>query len=417
MSFVNVNEIQIYEDEIQEYDILKDIITTYNQEDAFYVLDLGIIMKKHQDWIKKMPRIVPYYAVKCNPNPMVIKLLADMNACFDCASKQEIQEVMQLGISPDRIIFANPTKCPSHIIFAKNKGVKKVVIDNELELFKIKQYFPEAKIIIRFRCDSNSDSIKYVKLGIKFGCNPDDEAKELIKLIKNQGLVLHGFSFHVGSPCKEYNAYKRGIEICKELITFAKSIGCEDIKLIDIGGGFPGESGYQIDEVSYAINDAIKEIDPAIEIISEPGRYYVTAAFTLAGYLHSKKTVSNGNSLIQMYYVNCGVYSGFIEELLNLNSRQPISLYNPVFDNKYLSTIWGPTCDSCDCIIKDVLLPEFYVGDWLIWKNMGAYTTSRVCEFNGFLPPIVHSFIRKSQWQDFCAIIGRNVNCHLFELE
>ncbi|KAF7379224.1 hypothetical protein HZH68_017069 [Vespula germanica] len=87
MSFVNVNETQIYEDEIQEDDILKDIITTYNQEDAFYLLDLGIIMKKHQDWIKKMPRIVPYYAVKCNPNPMVIKLLADMNACFDCASK------------------------------------------------------------------------------------------------------------------------------------------------------------------------------------------------------------------------------------------------------------------------------------------------------------------------------------------
>ncbi|KAF7379225.1 hypothetical protein HZH68_017070 [Vespula germanica] len=87
MSSINLDAIHIYKDEIQEYDILKDIITTYNQEDAFYVLDLGIIMKKHQDWIKKMPRIVPYYAVKCNPNPMVIKLLADMNACFDCASK------------------------------------------------------------------------------------------------------------------------------------------------------------------------------------------------------------------------------------------------------------------------------------------------------------------------------------------
>ncbi|XP_043685388.1 antizyme inhibitor 2-like [Vespula pensylvanica] len=87
MSSINVNEIQIYEDEIKEYDILKKIITTYDQEDAFYILDLGIIMKKHQDLIEKMPRIVPYYAIKCNSNPMVIKLLAAMNGSFDCASK------------------------------------------------------------------------------------------------------------------------------------------------------------------------------------------------------------------------------------------------------------------------------------------------------------------------------------------
>nr|KAF7387680.1 hypothetical protein H0235_018402 [Vespula pensylvanica] len=192
MSSINVNEIQIYEDEIKEYDILKKIITTYDQEDAFYILDLGIIMKKHQDLIEKMPRIVPYYAIKCNSNPMVIKLLAAMNGSFDCASKQEIQEVMQLGISPDRIIFANPTKCPSHIIFAKSFGVKKMTVDGRLELLKIKRLFPEAKIIIRFRCDSNSFA-KYVKLGIKFGCEPVDEAKELIQLTKDLDLMLYGF--------------------------------------------------------------------------------------------------------------------------------------------------------------------------------------------------------------------------------
>lgn len=57
----NVNEIQIYEDKFKDYDILKNVITTRDQEDAFYILDLGIIMKQHQEWIKKMPRIVPYY--------------------------------------------------------------------------------------------------------------------------------------------------------------------------------------------------------------------------------------------------------------------------------------------------------------------------------------------------------------------
>ncbi|KAF7379228.1 hypothetical protein HZH68_017073 [Vespula germanica] len=403
----SIKKIEIYEDQIKEYDILKKIITTLDQEDAFYILDLGIIIKKHQDWIKKMPRVVPYYAVKCNSNPMVIKLLAAMNANFDCASKQEIQDVMQLGILPDRIIFANPTKCPSHIKFAKSVGVDKMTVDGKLELFKIKKLFPEA---------NKSVSTDSVNLGMKFGCNPDDEAKKLIQLTKDLDLILYGFSFHVGSPCKEFNAYKHGIEICKEFITFAKSIGCKDIKLIDIGGGFPGESGTEIDELSYVINDAIKEIDPTIEIISEPGRYYVTSAFTLAAYLHSKKTIWEENSPRHMYYINCGVYSGFVDELLNLHSRQPISLSNkdnllqPVSDKQYLSTICGPTCNSFDCIIKDVLLPEFHIGDWLVWSDMGSYTSSISFEFCGYMPLVVHPFIRKSQWQDFCAFTRCDIN-------
>ncbi|XP_047370254.1 ornithine decarboxylase 1-like [Vespa velutina] len=410
MSSINVQEIHLYEDEIEEYEIIKRIISTRDQEDAFYILDLGDIIKKHQDWIKKMPRVVPFYAIKCNTHPMVIKILAAMNANFDCASKQEVQQVMQLNISPDRIIFANPTKYPSHIKFAKSVGVEKMTVDGKCELYKIKKLFPEAKIVIRFRCDGISIVARCVKLGIKFGCEPGDEAKELIQLTKDLGLILYGFSFHVGSPCVEFNAYVRGIEICKELISFAKSIECNDIKLIDIGGGFPGEREFQIDEISHMINDAIKEIDPTIEIISEPGRYYVTSAFTLASFVHSKKTVSVGNNLKQMYYVSCGVYSGFIEELYKLKSRRPYSLFSPVSDKKYNSSLWGPTCDSGDCIIKDVLLPEFEIGDWLVWNDMGAYGTSIACKFNGFMPPLVHSFIRKSQWEDFCVIMNRFIN-------
>lgn len=141
-----------------------------------------------------------------------------------------------------------------------------------------------------------------------------------------------------------------------------------------------------------------------------------------------------GNSLKHMYYVNCGTYSGFMEEYLKLNSRCPISLFNvyyysyniftifiyvcmyiclllkgnllqPVSDKVYYSTIWGPTCDSYDCINRDVLLPEYHIGDWLVWKDMGAYTTSRTCDFNGFSSPAVHLFIRKSQWSIWIFVI------------
>lgn len=87
-------------------------------------------------------------------------------------------------------------------------------------------------------------------LGLKFGCEPEKEALRLIKLTKNLGLNLHGFSFHVGSPCgNDLEAYSRGIAICKQLMTFSRDIGCDNAQLIDIGGGFPGESGTNVDEV------------------------------------------------------------------------------------------------------------------------------------------------------------------------
>lgn len=108
----------------------------------------------------------------------------------------------------------------------------------------ISQWFN--RIIIRIRCDAkNSD----IELGLKFGCEPDEDAVRLMQLTMDLGLTLHGFSFHVGSPCGELNAYSRGINICRRLFAIAKTMGCKDVQLIDIGGGFPGVRGADIDKV------------------------------------------------------------------------------------------------------------------------------------------------------------------------
>lgn len=73
-------------------------------------------------------------------------------------------------------------------------------------------------------------------------------------------------------------------------------------------------------------------------------------------------------------------------------------------DEKFLSNLWGPTADSQDLIFKDVLLPELYIGDWLVWRDMGAYTLALSNTFNGFPIPDVKPFIRKTQWSVFVKI-------------
>ena len=84
---------------------------------------------------------------------------------------------------------------------------------------------------------------------MKFGCDPGQEAIKLIQATRDLNLELHGFSFHTGSPCGEVMAMSRGIGICKYLIDAARLMGCNDIQLIDIGGGIPGDSDFVIDEV------------------------------------------------------------------------------------------------------------------------------------------------------------------------
>nr|XP_033330974.1 ornithine decarboxylase 2-like [Megalopta genalis] len=391
---LTVDDVKLIEDTLDDVDIIRTIIKTTNDDKPFYILDIADVVQKYKDWTEKIPRVIPYYAMKCNPDPTVIKALASLNAGFDCASEKEIKDLIVLGIPSSRIIFANPTKVPSHIRFSKQVNVDRLTVDSEDELLKIKEIFPEARIVIRIRCDAkNSD----VCLGMKFGCDPGEEATRLIRLTKNLGLTLHGISFHVGSPCGEADAYGRGIEACKRLIAVAKSIGVQ-IEMIDIGGGFPGESGFRLDDLASVVNEAIKDLDPSVQIISEPGRYFVTSAFTIASYLHSRKLISWNEKEMRAYYVNCGVYSSFIEELLKLKARVPIPLNKPTSEKTFSSFLWGPTCDALDCILKNVMLPELDIGNWLIWGDMGAYSIAVCSSFNGFETPKVYPFVRKSQW-------------------
>jgi len=62
--------------------------------------------------------VTPHYAVKSNPHNSVVSRLIDLGASFDCASKGEIKQVLDLGGKPESIIFANPIKFPEDLRYA-----------------------------------------------------------------------------------------------------------------------------------------------------------------------------------------------------------------------------------------------------------------------------------------------------------
>lgn len=403
MKISNLDErIHVLDSTSTVYSVLKDIAESGSQEDAFYVCDISSVVKKHQEFKTFLPRVTPFYAVKCNDSLIVLEVLASLGTSFDCASKGEINKILQLGVDPSRIIYANPAKPASHIRHAANTGVELMTFDNESELHKTKKYFPNAKMVIRIRCDAE---VAQCQLGNKYGCDPITEAPALLKVARSMGINVVGVSFHVGSGCQDPPVFRRAIKAARELFNFAAKLGY-DFNLLDLGGGYPGNHGSSIEKIAEIINLALDDYfpDPSVQIIAEPGRYYVCSAFTLACNVHSIRTVnrndSNGNEnkTHYMYYINDGVYGSFNNILYDhqVVVAQPIKEYA---DSKlHSSSIWGPTCDGLDQVVNEMLLPELQLGDWLMFEDMGAYTTAVASSFNGFPISKVHVVAEESIW-------------------
>lgn len=395
------DRIQILDNEVSTTEIINELTLngTINQEDPFYIFNIGDVIRKHQNWIEKMPRIAPYYAVKCNDNDVVLATLALLGTSFDCASKGELSKILGLGVKPERIIFANPAKSKSAILFAKLMGVKMMTFDCETELQKIKNLYPDAHLVLRIVCEAE---IAQCALGKKFGCDPLTEAPKLLKAAKQMGLNIVGISFHVGSGCKDYPVYNKAIRFCRNLFDDAKELGF-DLSIVDIGGGFPGDNDKSIDEVSMIINESLEKYfpDERVRVIAEPGRYYVASAFTLICNVFSKKYIMNAATdepERMMLYINDGVYGSFNCLLYDHQIVKPILLKKSIqAEKKIKSTIFGPTCDALDEITNDIELPVTTdVGDFIYFENMGAYTVPVASPFNGFPLPKFFYYIERA---------------------
>ncbi|XP_014260200.1 ornithine decarboxylase 1-like [Cimex lectularius] len=382
------NAVSVIQDGRNAWKIIEDITSSPNQEDAFFVMNLKDIVKQYEAWVNTLPNIKPYYAVKCNDSEIVLKVLSALGTNFDCASKGEIGKVLSLGVKPERIIYANPVKQISHLRYAKSVGVNLMTFDSCSELYKIREYHPYAKLVLRI-CADAADS-QCPAMGLKFGIAPH-MAHTLIKLASSLNLDIIGVSFHVGSGCRENQAYKRALDYAKDVYEQCRNYGF-DIELIDIGGGFTKES---FENMSSSVLEGICEHFPFFKgsFIAEPGRFFVTNAYTLATRIHSKRIDKSSH----MYYINDGLYGSFNCLLFDKAEVLPIPLKKHS-GPMHKSTIWGPTCDSLDLITQNFPLPEMSLGDWIIFDNMGAYTITTSTNFNGFEQPKVHHFADKETW-------------------
>jgi ornithine decarboxylase len=322
-------------------------------------------------------------AIKCNPNNAIVKTLASLGVNFDCASKQEIQQILGSGISASRIIYANPTKMKSHINFAKGVGVDLMTFDNMAELEKVSECFPGARLVLRIITD---DSNSVCKFSTKFGA-PMDQTYSLLTRAKELCLNVVGISFHVGSGCMSTKSFVAAIQSAHKVFKQGEELGFE-FNVLDLGGGWPGtdDDGICFTEIADCIRPVLDEyFGPEVDIIAEPGRYFAAECHTLAVNVFAKRSMPDENNGRKfLYYINDGVYQSFNCIFFDHVHPKPLVFKPNGRTEMFKCTIFGPTCDSMDCIAKDIMMPELEVGEWLYFKNMGAYTTAAASPFNGF---------------------------------
>jgi len=366
----NIHEAEVFNDKLNQY---------LDEEDSIYLYDLSKLRELYKNWASLFPYIKAHYAVKCNPEIEILKTLAKSGASFDCASPKEIESVLSLKVSPRRIIYANPCKRIQDIAFAYERGVQYTTFDTLCELEKIHRVAPNMKLILRIYAN---DPTAQCVLSNKYGAFRN-EWESLLQRACELEMNIVGISFHIGSGACNPNVFEDAISQARNLFDIATNEYGFTMTILDIGGGF---SVTNVDSMSKSIHNAIdeyfpKELFPNVKYIAEPGRYFaetIAILFTkIIGLRERDDTID--------YWITDSLYGSFnciLYDHIHLNP-EPMNLDNEGAINEIKTTLWGPTCDGFDKIIENYMLPKMSCGDWIEWKNMGAYTIAGATDFNG----------------------------------
>ncbi len=353
------------------------------------VVNLRTIKKNFIQLKDSFPYAHIYYAVKSNPGIPVLRLLDSLGSNFDIASRYELDKVLSLNISPDRISYGNTIKKAKDIKYFYEKGVRMFATDSKEDLKTIAKNAPGSRVFVRILVE-NSPTADW-PLSRKFGCHPD-MAYDLLVLARDLGLTPYGISFHVGSQQRDIGQWNDAIAKTKYLFESLEDEEGIRLSMINMGGGFPAhyiqptnELKEYASEITRYLQDDFGEEIPMI--ILEPGRSLVgdSGILTSEIVLISRK---NNTALERWVYIDAGKFNGLIETIDE-------SIKYPVITEKDggkegLTIIAGPTCDSMDIIYeteKYKLPIDLKPGDQIYWLSTGAYTSTYASvAFNGFPP-------------------------------
>ena len=356
----------------------------------FLACDTRLVAQRLTGFEAALPGVRPFYALKCNSEPEILRTVATYGAGFEIASLGELRMLQDIGVDPSEVLYSNTVKPAAHVRAAYEAGVWRFAIDSEGELEKIARCAPGSAVYVRVRVD---DSGAVFPLSRKFGAE-SHHARALLLQARHLGLTPYGLTFHVGSQCTCTSAWVQALSSMGRLMRQLARDGLQ-LEMLDVGGGFParyGEPAPTIGEIGAVVTRALDEMlpyRPAL-IAAEPGRHLVAETAVMVAEVLGREVRAGEDWL----YLDVGAYNGLLETQQTVGQWR-FPLWSSRQDHGAVEhvpfTLTGPSCDSSDTMIYGALLPvTMSEGDRVYVGSAGAYTLSYASHFNGFPPPTAH---------------------------
>lgn len=338
---------------------------------------------------------IAHYALKANPNPRLLKLIASYGLGADCVSGNEITAALEAGIPASGVVFAGVGKSDREIeialkadIFCFNcESVPEMEVINELAA----KHNKTARIALRINPYIDAHTHKYITTGIeesKFGINISDLEMVVEKLQNLRQLKLIGIHFHVGSQITKMSVFKSLCARINELQDWFESRNLS-LEVINVGGGLgidyedpdknPDFKGY------ISLLKELISLRPGQTLHLEPGRAIIGQC---------------GSLITRVLYIKQGTNTSFAIVDAGMTDLIRPALYQAKHKIENISSagkmqkydVVGPICESSDVFGKQIELSESKRGDLIAIRSAGAYGEAMASRYNlRDLPGIVFS--------------------------
>jgi len=359
----------------------------------FYAYDRSLLRARVAELRAALPRSIKlHYAMKANPMPAVVALMAGLVEGIDVASAGELKVALDCGADPAEISFAGPGKRDPELRQAVASGVL-VNVESMRELPVLAAASQELGLPARVAVRVNPD-FELKGSGMKMGGGPKQFGVDvevvpgMLDFIAREGLAFEGFHLFAGSQnlraesiCE---AQQKSYALALRLSEQARS----PVKFLNLGGGFgvpyfPGEQRLDLAPIGVNLQDiserCAREL-PLAHIVIELGRYLVAEAGVYVTRIVDRK-VSRG----QVYLVADGglhhhlAASGNFGQVVRKN--YPVTICHQPgnkadADDREVASVVGPLCTPLDLLADRMLLPVAQVGDLAVVFQSGAYGIS-----------------------------------------
>ncbi|MDG1264361.1 MAG: diaminopimelate decarboxylase [Flavobacteriaceae bacterium] len=325
------------------------------------------------------------YATKALSNISILSYIQKLGAGLDTVSIQEVRLGLEAGFKPSSIIYTPNGVSLAEIEEVADYGVQ-INIDNLSILEQFGSKYPNTPVCIRINphvMAGGNSNISVGHIDSKFGISIH-QIPHLLRITENTKMNINGIHMHTGSDILDIDVFLHASEI---LFETAKNF--KNLSFIDFGSGFKvpykkGDIETNIEELGERLtgrfNQFCADYGKELTLAFEPGKYLVSEA----GYFISKVNVIKQTTSTVFAQIDSG-FNHLIRPMFYGSHHEIKNISNPKGRERFYSVV-GYICET-DTFGSNRKISEINEGDFLVFKNAGAYCQTMASNYNSRYRP------------------------------